>query len=79
MKEGGDMLRLAVWKMCSEAWRIEKVPEDWMQGVIFPLYKEGDNRDRGQSVYESIDRETCAVCRAGRLPLLRNISVSTNN
>ena len=41
MKEGGDMLRLAVWKMCSEAWRIEKVPGDWMQGVIFPLYKEG--------------------------------------
>ena len=39
------MLRKAVWKMCSEAWRTEKVPRDWMQGVIFPLYKEGDNRD----------------------------------
>ena len=38
------MLRKAVWKMCSEAWRTEKVPRDWM-GVIFPLYKEGDNRD----------------------------------
>ena len=31
--------------MCCEAWRIEQVPRDWMQGVIFPLYKDGDNRD----------------------------------
>ena len=45
MKEGGEMMGLAVWKMCCEAWRVEQVPRDWMQGVIFPLYKEGDNRD----------------------------------
>ena len=23
MKEGEEMMRLAVWKMCSEAWRVE--------------------------------------------------------
>ena len=45
LKKGGQALRLAVWKMCCEAWRIEQVPRDWMQGVIFPLYKDGDNRD----------------------------------
>src|SRR3954452_11569279 len=45
MKEGGEILRLAVWKMCREAWRVERVPRDWRQGVIVPLYKDGDNRD----------------------------------
>ena len=45
LKKGGEMLRLAVWNMCYEAWRLEQVPRDWMQGVIFPLYKDGDNRD----------------------------------
>ena len=45
MKEGGARLRQAVFEMCSEAWRLEQVPKDWMQGVIFPLYKEGDSRD----------------------------------
>src|SRR2546421_269774 len=45
MKEGGEILTQAVGKMCCEAWRLEQVPRDWMQGVIFPLYKEGDNRD----------------------------------
>ena len=32
-------------RVVQPAWRTEKVPRDWMQGVIFPLYKEGDNRD----------------------------------
>jgi hypothetical protein len=45
MKKGGKVLRLAVWQMCCVAWQTEQVPRDWMQGVIFPLYKEGDNRD----------------------------------
>ena len=63
--------------MCCEAWRIEQVPRDWMQGVIFPLYKDGDNRDplnyRGITllsivgkVYKSADRETHTICRARR-------------
>jgi len=45
MKEGGEILRQAVYNMCCEVWRLEQVPRDWMQGVIFPLYKEGDDRD----------------------------------
>ena len=45
MKKGGKKLRLAVWRICCVAWRTEQVPRDWMQGVIFPLYKDGDDRD----------------------------------
>ena len=40
MKEGGEMLRAAVGQMCCEAWR-ERVPADWMQGVIFHCTKKG--------------------------------------
>ena len=31
--------------MCGVAWELEEVPREWMQGVIVPLYKDGDNRD----------------------------------
>ena len=24
--------------------RLERIPEDWARGLIFPLHKEGDNR-----------------------------------
>ena len=34
-----------MWRICCVAWRTEQVPRDWMQGVIFPLYKDGDDRD----------------------------------
>ena len=31
--------------LCGIAWRTEKVPIDWMQGVVVPLHKDGDDRD----------------------------------
>ena len=45
LKAGGEKIRKAVWLVCSVAWKTERVPIDWMQGVVFPLYKDGDNRD----------------------------------
>jgi len=39
------MIRKAVWQLCCVAWETERVPTDWMQGVVFPLYKDGDDRD----------------------------------
>ena len=45
LKEGGENIRKAVWKLCCVAWRNEKVPQDWMQGLVFPLHKDGDDRD----------------------------------
>ena len=34
----------AIQKLCDEAYRTEKIPEEWQQGVICPIYKkkEGD-------------------------------------
>ena len=45
MKKGGQAMREAVCEMCRAAWQLEEVPKEWMQGVIVPLYKDGDNRD----------------------------------
>jgi len=45
LKAGGDKIRKAVWMLCCIAWRTEKVPIDWMQGVVVPLHKDGDDRD----------------------------------
>ena len=42
LKAGGKNIRKAVWLMCCVAWETERVPLDWMQGVVFPLYKDGD-------------------------------------
>ena len=75
MKRGGKTLRTAVWKMCCEAWRTEQVPREWMQGVVIPLYKEGDNRPSelqrdhtaehcGESIHESTVGQSSPVCRA---------------
>jgi len=45
LKRSGEPMRQAVWKMCSIAWNNEKVPHEWMQGLVFPLDKDGDERD----------------------------------
>ena len=45
LKAGGEKIRKAVWVLCCVAWKNERVPNDWMQGVVVPLYKDGDERD----------------------------------
>ena len=45
MKKGGVEIRKAVYILCCENWRMEEIPREWMQGLIFPLYKDGDDRD----------------------------------
>ena len=45
LKAGGETIRKAVWRMCCVAWKTERVPLDWMQGLVVPLYKDGDDRD----------------------------------
>ena len=45
LKAGGEKIRKAVWLLCCVAWKNERVPNDWMQGVVVPLYKDGDERD----------------------------------
>ena len=45
LKTGGEKIRKAVLVLCCVAWKNERVPNDWMQGVVVPLYKDGDERD----------------------------------
>ena len=44
LKYGGDGIGDATWSLCHEMFRLERIPEDWARGLIFPLHKEGDNR-----------------------------------
>ena len=42
IKYGGEQVSRFIWLLCRECFELEHIPQDWMKGVIFPLYKEGD-------------------------------------
>ena len=44
LKYGGEGIGDATWTSCHEMFRLERIPEDWARGLIFPLHKEGDTR-----------------------------------
>ena len=45
LKEGGDMIRHSVWALCAQAFREERIPQEWAKGLITPIFKEGDPTD----------------------------------
>ena len=45
IKYGGEQVSKVIWLLCTKCWKLEKVPVEWMKGIIFPIYKEGDSRD----------------------------------
>ena len=45
LKKGGENIVKALHKMCEKVWQEETLPTDWTRGIIFPIYKDGDNRD----------------------------------
>ena len=45
LKKGGDSIVSALHKLCVKVWEEEKLPDDWTRGIIFPIYKDGDERD----------------------------------
>ena len=34
-----------LWRLCTICFEEEKIPEEWMKGIVFPIYKDGDKRD----------------------------------
>ena len=44
LKYGGDKMWKSIWYLCNMCFEKEKIPEEWMEGMIFPIYKEGDRR-----------------------------------
>ena len=45
MKYGGRMMRLSLYRLCCCMWENEKVPKNWMKGLIFPILKKGSDSD----------------------------------
>ena len=45
IKKGGEELRYALLKVIQRAWNKEDIPEEWARGIIFPIYKDGDQRE----------------------------------
>ena len=45
MKYGGEKMTYALWVLCNHVWLTEACPEQWGQGAICLLFKDGDKRD----------------------------------
>ena len=45
IKYGGEQVHVVIWQLVSTCFETEKIPKDWMDGIVFPIYKEGDGRD----------------------------------
>ena len=45
MKYGGKKMTYALWVLCNHVWLTEACPEQWGQGAICLLFKDGDKRD----------------------------------
>ncbi|XP_052565475.1 uncharacterized protein LOC128093284 [Culex pipiens pallens] len=46
-KYGGEQMTWAIHLKISKIWGEEKLPEEWMDGVVCPIYKKGDKLDYG--------------------------------
>ena len=45
IKYGGENVTRLIWRLCRRCFELEHIPQEWMKGVIFPIYKAGDCRD----------------------------------
>jgi hypothetical protein len=43
-KFGGEGISQSTARLCNELFELERIPKDWARGLIFPLFKDGDNR-----------------------------------
>ena len=42
LKYGGEGVVGVIWELCVKCFEVERVPDQWLKSVIFPLYKGGD-------------------------------------
>ncbi|XP_038117936.1 uncharacterized protein LOC119769465 [Culex quinquefasciatus] len=46
-KYGGEKLARVLHCVISKIWEVEKLPEEWMDGVVCSIYKKADKLDCG--------------------------------
>ena len=44
LKYGGENMSKLLCELCKVVFEAEMVPDDWLEGLIFPIYKEDDRR-----------------------------------
>jgi hypothetical protein len=42
---GGEELIQKIWKIITQVWETEEIPEDWKMAIIYPIHKKGDKKD----------------------------------
>lgn len=45
IKYGGEKAIETLWKLLMQVWDEEKIPEEWKQNIIVPIYKKGSSTD----------------------------------
>ena len=65
--EGGEILWGNLHALFQVCWEEEYIPEEWMEGIIVPLHKDGDELDmgnyRGITLGSHIGKVFCSVLR----------------
>ena len=46
IKAGGRTICLEIHKLIPSTWKKEKLPEEWNESIMVPIYKKGDKTDR---------------------------------
>ena len=45
LKYSGKKMIKILWYISTFCYKKEKIPKEWMEGIIFPIYKDGDKRN----------------------------------
>ena len=45
IKAGGSVIRREIYKLIISIWNKERMPEEWKESIIVPIYKKGDKTD----------------------------------
>ena len=65
LKYGGEQVKVIIWQLVQTCFETEKIPAQWMKGIVFPIYKAGDGRKpdnyRGISLLSVVAKVYTAV------------------